>query len=129
MDCKQQWAKVNGKRRPENKKHKRENISHTNPVDKPQVARICDLWFQTQTQWAVVGATSTQNYYIQNRPKVNKLSAPRKFRYKRALLHHTNSTNRELNSRQMPTRKPHRLWEMTQPHIKCVDYRGKAARG
>jgi hypothetical protein len=29
----------------------------------------------------------------------------------------------------MPTRKPHRLWEMTQPHIKCVDYRGKAARG
>ena len=26
-------------------------------------------------------------------------------------------------------RKPHRLWEMTQPHIKCVDYRGTATQG
>lgn len=43
MDCKQQWAKGNRKRRHENKEHKRENISHANPVYIPQVARICYL--------------------------------------------------------------------------------------
>jgi hypothetical protein len=45
--------RANGKSRHDNKKHKRENISHGNPLPIPQEG------LKKKTQWATVVATST----------------------------------------------------------------------